>query len=178
VVANPRPLDIARRQADIVVRLVRPEPSEGQLTCRKLGDFGLAPYASRAYLATRGRPERGGATREHTAVSYQRAPEWFSAALGESRNVMFSNGPFVHMKAVTDGIGFGELPCALADANPELARVWPEDPPEVRQVWLITHRDLRRVAKIRLVANAIADEFERSRHRLRDGSQRPNRRAG
>jgi hypothetical protein len=37
---------------------------------------------------------------------------------------------------------------------------------------MIIHRDLRRVARIRLVANAIAEAFEHNKQALRYGSPR------
>jgi hypothetical protein len=42
----------------------------------------------------------------------------------------------------------------------------------MRTVWLVTHPDLRRAAKIRVVSNAIADEFERNATVLRFGRLR------
>jgi hypothetical protein len=42
----------------------------------------------------------------------------------------------------------------------------------MRTVWLVTHPDLRRAAKIRVVSNAIADEFERNATVLRSGRLR------
>jgi DNA-binding transcriptional LysR family regulator len=170
VIADPRPLNIARRLADIAVRLAR--PSDADLVCRKLGDFGLVLYASHAYLADHGAPERSRGLAGHTSVSYLGAPSWFSQALAGARVVLFSNSPFVQMRAIAAGIGIGMLPCFLGDDHPELQRLWSTEPPELHPVWMIIHRDLRRVARIRLVANAIAEAFERNRPALRYGSAR------
>ncbi len=170
VMADPRPLNIARRHADIAVRLAR--PSDADLVCRKLGDFGLVLYASRAYLAAHGAPELSRGLAGHTSVSYLGAPSWFSEALAGARVVLFSNSPFVQMRAIAAGIGIGMLPCLLGDDHPELQRLWSAEPPELHPVWMIIHRDLRRVARIRLVANAIAEAFERNRPALRYGSAR------
>jgi DNA-binding transcriptional LysR family regulator len=170
VMTDPRPLNIARRQADIAVRFGR--PTDAELVCRKLGDCGLAPYASRAYLATHGVPERGKGLAGHSSVSYLGAPSWFSNALAGARVGFFGNSPFVQMRAVAAGIGIGIVPCCLGDDYPELQRLSPAEPPEVRPVWMIIHRDLRRVARIRLVANAIAEAFEHNRQVLRYGSVR------
>jgi hypothetical protein len=43
---------------------------------------------------------------------------------------------------------------------------------ELQTVYMIIHRDLRRVARIRLVANAIAEAFERNGLVQRSGSAR------
>jgi DNA-binding transcriptional LysR family regulator len=170
VMADPRPLNIARRQADIAVRLTR--PTDADLQCRKLGDLGLALYASPAYLAAHGVPECSKGLAGHTSVTYLGAPSWFSEALTGTRTVFFSNSPFVQMKAVADGIGIGLAPCCLGDDWPALQRLSSAAAPELRPVWMIIHRDLRRVARIRAVANAIVGAFERSQQLLRYGKAR------
>ena len=170
VIADPRRLDIARRQADIAVRVGR--PTDPDLVCRKLGDLGLARYASRAYLTAHDVPEPKQGWAGHTSVSYLGAPSWFSEMLAGTRVVLFSNSPFVQMRAIADGIGIGVAPCCFADDHPELQRLSPAEPTELRPVWMIIHRDLRRVARIRLVANAIVEAFERNRQVLRSGSAR------
>jgi DNA-binding transcriptional LysR family regulator len=104
-------------------------------------------------------------------VSYLGAPTWFSSALDGARVALLSNSPFVQVEAVSRGIGIGLFPCFLGDSDPELERLSKGEPPEPRPVWMIIHRDLRRVAKIRLVADAIVNAFYRNRHLLRSGSR-------
>jgi DNA-binding transcriptional LysR family regulator len=164
VVSGPRPVDVARREADIALRFNRPD--DPGLVCRKLGEFALAVYASRDYLSAHGRSSR---LEEHASVSYLGTPSWFREALGASQVVFFSNSAFVQMKAVVDGVGIGLLACAQADSDPALTRLNPDEPPVRRPIWLVTHQDLRRIAKIRLVSNAIADAFARIAPILRSG---------
>jgi hypothetical protein len=59
-------LDIARRQADLAVRL--PRPTESHLVCRKVGTYGFALYASRDDLAKVGAPERGRGLNGHSLI--------------------------------------------------------------------------------------------------------------
>jgi DNA-binding transcriptional LysR family regulator len=164
VMSGTRPLDVARRQADIALRFNHPD--DPSLVCRKLGEFALTVYASQHYLAAR---RQSSWLQEHLSVSYLGAPSWFREELGTSRVVLFSNSPFVQMKAVADGVGIGLLACAQADADPALIRLNPNEPPVRRPIWLITHQDLRRIAKIRLVSNAIAETFTRIAPILRNG---------
>jgi DNA-binding transcriptional LysR family regulator len=175
VLANPARLDITRRQADIAVRLGR--PADPDVICRRLGDCGFALYGTRSYLTVHGTPHRADGLAGQVAVSYLGAPTWFSAALGGARVALFSNSPFVQLEAASRGIGIGLFPCFLGDSDPELERLSQAEPPEPRAVWMIIHRDLRRVAKIRLVASAIADAFHRNRQVLRFGSGPRHKRA-
>jgi DNA-binding transcriptional LysR family regulator len=171
-------VDVARREADIALRLNRPD--DPALVCRKLGEFAFSVYAAPNYLARR--DARGSSSRpeEHSIVSYLGAPSWFREALGASRVTLgasrvalYSNSPFVQLKAVADGVGIGFLACAEADSDPALTRLNPEQPPMRRPVWLVTHQDLRRIAKIRLVLNAIAETFARIKPQLRNGLRAP-----
>ena len=172
VLADFRLLDITRRQADIAVRL--PRPAESRLVCRKLGAYGFTLYASGDYLAKRGTPKRGRGLGGHWLVTYLDpmsgpGPPFMGESFDGSLVVFRSNSTFAQMVAVTNGLGISELPCCLGDSQPRLQRVWPDEPPTPYPVWLITHEDLRRAARIRLVSNAIVKQFEQRRGILRYG---------
>lgn len=169
-------LDIARRQADIAVRLAR--PTDSNLVSRKLGEFGVTAYASPHYLETRGRPKLGAGLRGHSLINYlitspSLGVQFHGESLDGARFAMHTTGSaFVQMKAVANGVGIAELPCCLADDDPRLERVWPNERPTMRTAWLVMHEDLRRAAKIRLVSNAIVEAFERDAAVLRSGRLR------
>ena len=175
VTASPARLDITRRQADIAVRFGR--PPDPDVVCRKLGDCGFALYGAASHVAALRTPDRGERSSVPTAVSYLGAPTWHSAVLGGARVALLSNSPFVQLEAVSRGIGIALFPCFLGDSNPELERLSKGEPPETRAVWMIIHRDLRRVAKIRLVADAIAAAFHRDWYLLRSGSRPGHKRS-
>ncbi len=169
-------VDVARREADIALRLNRPD--DPSVVCRKLGEFAFTLYASPDYVARHRARDSSSGLEDHSIVSYLGAPSWFRealgascVALGRSRVALFSNSPFVQLKAVADGIGIGFLACAQADLDPALTRLNPDQPPVRRPVWLVTHQDLRRIAKIRLVSNAIAETFARIAPILRNGTR-------
>jgi DNA-binding transcriptional LysR family regulator len=173
-----RTLDIARRQADIAVRIAR--PPDASLICRKLGEFGVTAYASPSYLAAHGRPKRGAGLRGHSLITFLVTPPslgvpFHGESLDGARVAMHTTSGFTQVKAVADGIGISELACCVADDRPELERLWPEERPTMRQVWMVMHQDLRRAAKIRLVSNAIAEAFEREAQVLRYGRLRKRR---
>lgn len=173
-----RSLDVARGQADIALRLTRPTASN--LVCRKLGELGFTLYASHRYLAAHGRPERGQGLANHSLVSYLDTPSSLSPLfMGESLEGAFvalrSYGSLARMKAAADGLGICELACCIADENSAIERVWPDEKPLLRPVWMITHEDLRRSAKIRLVTSAVAAAFERVARFLRYGRRTERR---
>jgi DNA-binding transcriptional LysR family regulator len=52
--------------------------------------------------------------------------------------------------AARAGIGLTLLPCYLGDPEPALARALPHPVPALaRELWIVTHQDLRRTARVR-----------------------------
>jgi DNA-binding transcriptional LysR family regulator len=80
------------------------------------------------------------------------------------------NNPLIQLQAAANGIGIAELACFLADDCADLVRIWPDEPPALRSVWLVMHEDLRRSARIRVASSAIVDAFRRHRRILQHGS--------
>jgi len=176
-----RALDIARREIDLAVRFSLSRPSATSLICRKLGAVGFALYASPQYLAARGTPTRGEGLRGHDIITYTGWPRGMGSRFtGESldgaRTTVRSNDRFLQLKATAVGLGISELACFLGDDFPELVRVWPDQVPTLRSVWLVMHQDLRRTARVRAVAAAIAAAFEHNASFLRHGRRRAQRR--
>ncbi len=174
VLVDFRSLDLARRQADIAVRL--PKPAESNLVCRRLGAYGFTLYASGDYLANRGTPKRGQGLGGHSLVSYldrvsSPAPPFMGECFDQSMVVFKSNSTFAQLAAVASGLGIAELPCCVADSQAQtgVQRVWPDESPTPYPIWLITHEDLRRAARIRLVSAAIVKQFGQRRRILRNG---------
>ena len=169
-----RSLDIARREADLAVRVSNVRPADSQLVCQKLGEIGFTLYASSQYLERHGTPARGQGLASHDLISFPGTPRLVSPFfMGESlqgaRYAIRSNDQYVQLTAAAEGLGICELACFFGDSHPEVVRVWPKETPNVRPVWLITHKDLRRAARIRVVSVAIAGAFERMAKTLRSG---------
>jgi DNA-binding transcriptional LysR family regulator len=174
LVASVRSLDIARREADAAVRLARPTAPE--LVCRKLGEVGFSLYASRHYLSKYGVPKRGQGLAGYDLITFTGAPSATSPFfMGESlqgaRVAARCDSPLIQLKAAASDVGIAELACFIGDASPDVVRIWPDEPPAIRPVWLIVHQDLRRSARIKVVSSAIADAFRRQSGLLRNGSR-------
>jgi DNA-binding transcriptional LysR family regulator len=166
-----RSLDIARREADLAVRVGR--PSGSGLVCRKLGEVGYSLYASRCYLAKHGTPQRGEGLAGHDLITFTGAPAatspFFTESLDEARIALRCDNPLIQLQAAANGIGIAELACFLGDDGADLVRIWPGEPPALRSVWLVLHEDLRRSARIRVVSSLIGDTFRRQRKILQHG---------
>jgi DNA-binding transcriptional LysR family regulator len=168
-----RSLDIARREADLAVRVGR--PSGPGLVSRKLGEVGYSLYASRSYFAKHRIPQRGKGLAECDLITFTGAPAatspfFMNESLEGARIALRCNNPLIQLQAAANGIGVAELACFLADDCADLVRIWPDEPPALRSVWLVMHEDLRRSARIRVASSAIVDAFRRHRRILQHGS--------
>src|SRR5260370_33021421 len=91
-----------------------------------------ALYASKSYLKQHGLPQPGNALDGHDVVIYQRSIlASHSTALGgessaNARVVMEVSSGLMLMEGGRAGLGLGELPTYVGDAQPQLQRVWPE----------------------------------------------------
>ena len=172
-----RVLDISRREADLAVRVAFNRPTESSLVCRRIGDVGFSLYASAEYLAKHGTPKRGQGLSGYDIITYLGAPSSLRSRffMGESqegaRVAVRSNDQIAQLTAAAVGLGITESACFCADRFPGVTRVWPDEAPTLRPVWLITHEDLRRATRIRVVSTVIAEAFQREARLLRGQRQ-------
>jgi DNA-binding transcriptional LysR family regulator len=158
--ATRRSVDLARREADIALRMLA-LPDAHDLTGRKIARVGNAIYASKAYLARAGRKATDGvdgidyvARETGSEISPQAR---FSADIAKRvRVVCRVSETVLRHQAVLDGLGATLLPCHLGDAEPALQRIGPRLAELDEDMYLVVHRDLRRVAAVRRAADAIA----------------------
>jgi DNA-binding transcriptional LysR family regulator len=155
--------NLTRREADLAVRTVR--PSSPDLISRHLKRMETALYAAKSYIKKNGEPQPGTAMAGHDIVIYQKTIQarQSTALVGESnanaRVVMEVATGMMLMEAVRAGLGLGELPTYVGDAQAKLQRVWP-DRAEPYDMWLVLHSDLNRTARVRAVADAVIAAFE------------------
>ena len=64
------------------------------------------------------------------------------------------------VSAVRAGMGVGRLPCFLGDPDPDLVRVPGLEPTRYLDIWVLTHPDLKNVARIRAFLRFAADAFK------------------
>lgn len=153
---------LTRREADLAIRTLR--PTSPDLISRHLTRRSLGLYASRGYLAQRGLPQQGTALAGHDIVIYQASvaarhgEKICGEAVANARVAMEVNTGLMLHEAVRAGLGIGELAVHMADAMPDLVRIWPEREQHY-DVYLVMHGDLNRSARVRAAADAIIESF-------------------
>jgi DNA-binding transcriptional LysR family regulator len=176
LVTGPGRLDIARRDADVALRYVRPEG--GDVVARRAGTVAFGAYASKKYLVAHGRPARGSGFSGHDVVGYDAGiRHWRLGQLGgeplrDARLALRTNSTLMILQAVRLGIGIGPLPCFLARADPSLERVPSDAPAELDEVWLVVHADVQRTSRVRAVIDALEARMAELAPQLSAGGER------
>ncbi len=141
-----RSTDLNRRQADIALRLSRPEKSA--VTVRKLTDMPFGFYSAPDY----DKPEHvwDFINWDETTASIPQH-RWIEERLHGRKVVLRSNDTSIQAAAAGSGLGVAILPHFVGDADPRLARLYPHESFPPREVWMLVHEDLRDAPRIRTV---------------------------
>jgi DNA-binding transcriptional LysR family regulator len=114
----------------------------------------MALYASASYVARHGRPTDTGALAGHLMVGAgdadARAPHarWMAKAVPVEAAVFRSDDPHAQWSAIAAGIGIGFVPCLKAAQMPDLVQIVPPRAEWAAPLWLLSHVDLHRTAKV------------------------------
>ncbi|WP_372397425.1 LysR family transcriptional regulator [Azospirillum sp. HJ39] len=156
VIADNRTLSLARREADLAIRLARPQ--RGDLVGRRLATLGYGLYAA---------PDAPDALIAYDE-SMAELPEalWLDRHGGGRRVAFRSNSVQGQLAAAVAGFGIAFLPCLLADGVPGLERRPLPGPPLTREAWLLVHRDRRDVPRVRAVIGHLVAVFSAEHARL------------
>lgn len=160
LLTGPEVLNLSRREADLAIRLVRPQQTE--LVVRKLGAFHLGYY-----------------------VAKSKSKKWSSLGEGESeipfaglydKAISKSERTLLHKKqfpvntvvrsaawssvysAVVCGLGVGILPSFIGESDPRLESFSREV--EIVPLWLVVHPEVIKSARVRAVIEYLGEEFK------------------
>ena len=168
LVTSDRISDLGRGDADLAIRFTAPggaipvvSGAPVEILSRKVGTIAIGVFASRAYLARRGRPTD--ATRlvghdlvvPHTDARLVPGYEWCRAQEAKGRVTLRTNSPNCLAAAAAAGLGFCAIPAYMQVHYPELERITPPDQVDARDLWLLMPEDLVRVARVTAVRDAI-----------------------
>ena len=167
LVAIPGVLSLSKREADIAIALS--PPPEGRLLARKLVDYRLGLYAAPAYLEARPPIESRADLQGQRFIGYIEellyAPELDYMAAPDVEIVvrLKSSNLIAQLRACLAGAGLCVLPEFIAAQEPGLRRVLPAQVSLTRSLWLLTHADLKGLARIRAASEFIVEEVRAAR---------------
>lgn len=157
--------NLSEQEADIAVRMHA--PSQDTLVQRKVGEMALGYFAQPDYLARRGTPTTLDDLAHHDIIG----PDRRAANLRSAQAVLPSSA-LKRIRLRTDshpgqlaaaraGLGIVVMPQPVGLADPRLAHVLPEVVVGTLAVFVVAHRDLRRVPRVRATFDHLADELTR-----------------
>lgn len=158
---------LSKREADVAIRpsLTPPETLVG----RKVGTIAQAIYGRRDLV-----PKHGGEFDIHAAewvgpderMAYRMLDRWMADQGLDAHCRYRVDTVFGMYAAVRDGAGLAVLPCYLVDSDQRLVRFGETVPALSTDLWLLTHPDLRKTARIRALLDFVAEAVKDCRARL------------
>ena len=151
--------DIKYRDADIAIRHV--PTTEPDLIAKKIGDWSANFYAARGYLDRLGRAKQYKDLERFEFVGPQDPTAFIEMCRAKGLDLkreQFTypcSSTLLAFEMVRRGVGAGVLADAIAKNDPEMEMLWPDSPPHIFPVWLVTHQELRKAQKIRAVFDAL-----------------------
>jgi len=162
LVAESRDLSLTRREADIALRLARPgDETASHVLAKRIGMITYAAYA---------RTKPNDQASDLPWLTYEEGmrhlphARWIDKAMRHNgeRSAIAVNDAEGLMHAVQAGLGISLLPCIVADHVSDIVRIGVDGGPlPEREIWLMTHPDLRHLSRIAIVAAWIERTFSK-----------------
>ena len=159
LVTSNRVSNLLTREADIAVRMTRPE--QLALVAKRVGEVELGLYAHRDYLARRGMPTCVEELQQHSVVGFDTDFRSVSGSVrglesvgGNMRREAFdfrSDNHVAQLEAIRAGLGIGGIQKPMAALDPKLVPVLPNRVAFGLEMWLAMHENLRAVRPVRLL---------------------------
>ena len=164
LVASHMLANLSRREADLLIR--EQVPDLASIVARRLGRVAYAVYGAAELAIADPSP---GALRRMPWVgfdddhNYMPGQSWLLDLLDGARPAVRVNNWLVLHEAARTGTGLAVLPCYLGDGDPALRRVGPVLEEVAADQWLLVHRDLRALPRVRAVMDALIELFREER---------------
>jgi DNA-binding transcriptional LysR family regulator len=164
VAASNSSVDLVHQEADLAVRMHR--PSGDALVARKVGELELGFFAHRNYLASRGMPLKLADLASHDIIGPDRSlpdlrlAETVLPPEALSSIVLRTDSHPGQLAAARAGLGIAVVQQPVGRADPNLVPVLPGLALASLPLWLVTHRDLVHVPRVRATFDHLADALK------------------
>jgi DNA-binding transcriptional LysR family regulator len=159
LVATDKVENLLFREADITVRMVRPEQLD--MVTRHVGDLEMGLFAARSYIDRHGVPIRGKDLLGHDLVGYDRNDlilrgfRAFGYELKPSDFAVRCDNQSAYWQLVRAGCGIGASQTHVGAADPNVIRVLADLPIPALRIRLTTHPGLRATPRVSAVWDAL-----------------------
>ncbi len=167
-------LSLSRRDTDIALRPTN-EPQE-TLIGRRIGVIESAIYASDDYIDSHppfdpDHPEAEAWVVPDESFSHLATNRWYRKHLKDTQPVIRCNSLYGMYSMICSGSGVGVIPCYMGDSTADLRRLSAPLKAEGTDLWLLTHQDLRQMARVRMVLEFLSEKLH-ERQPLIEGRSR------
>jgi DNA-binding transcriptional LysR family regulator len=157
IVATSRNLSLARREAEIALRLAR--PTAGELVARRIATLDYGFYTSPDYKQRIDCGEPPVFIAFDDASEYVPEAAWAQKFLTGRQVALRANSQSAQAAAARGGAGVALLPGLLARSLGGLELVEFNEAPPDRELWLLMRPDVARLARVRVVADHLVEIF-------------------
>ena len=149
LITEPRDLSLTKREADIALRLARPQ-KELHALARRVGELDYAVYG----------PAAAGPDEVLPWITYDDSlrdlpqARWIAEQIAgdpEAAPRVLVNDAEAILAGLKAGLGKSLLPAALGDREASLKRLGNGPPGLTREIWLMLHPDLKDLVRIKVV---------------------------
>ncbi|CAM2169194.1 LysR family transcriptional regulator [Paraburkholderia sacchari] len=148
----PHFVSLSKREADLAIMLERPE--RGQYVYTKLCDYRLRLYGTPDYIERHAPIRNAADLRQHAFISYVADLAFSHELLYLERTApnvtasLCSTSVIAQYHAALQGSALAILPCFMAEPDPRLVAILPDEIVVTRCFWLCSREDLRKLRRI------------------------------
>lgn len=158
--------NLTKRDADVAIRTTK-QPLE-TLVGRRVARVATAIYGSKGYLKTH--PNMSNLGKHHwigfdESVIDSATARWFKQIPREQCQYRLNTCMGI-LAAVKEDLGLAMLPCYLGDIEPNLQQIHPQIPELEKDLWILTHEDLRYVKRISTLIDFVASSLTQKKELL------------
>lgn len=163
VVATNQIKNLLRREADIAVRMTRPQQSS--LVVRKLANIEIIACAHQRYLARAGTPRHAADLLAHRVVGYDRDDTIvrgfarLGVAMTREQFAPRTDSQITYARLVAEGAGIGFVARYNLPYFPDVVQVLPQLKIPALPCWLAVHREIHSSKLVRRVYDFLAAEI-------------------
>lgn len=168
-------LSLSRRDADIALRPTN-KPLD-TLVGRRIADIHSAVYGSDAVQTThieKNESEFRSWVVPDESFSHLYTNHWYRENLQVPQSITRCNSLLSIYALIRAGVGVGIIPCYMGDTTVGLRRLSKTLGSETVSLWLLTHRDIQKMGRIRVVMDFLAEKL-RPLHGLLEGKGPPRK---
>lgn len=157
-------LDLSRREADIALRIAKTPPDN--LIARSLAAISVAEYASKSYIESHDLDDPQSACRI-SRMDMKSGPIGYNNSQFKKLPIRGCFSTFrLQIEAAKHDVGIAELPCFVAEREPNLVRISDKCLVEGYQIWLLRHPDTRATSRLRVFSEFITESIGKHKNEL------------